>query len=243
MKKNQNRIYSCKDEELLPISKFTLFSLRRDLAEFTAFSGQFNEQYVTETEAIIQQVETLLEPESETLASKLITQTLEDHFTEENRLLLTIEGYLKLSKKEIRITPAALGITTLRKKLHLGDVEGILNGIKVLLSNLQSCNAILEQKGMPADTIQKIQELHKVIGESKQKQYEIKTNRAGIVQNNIQLFNNLYLQLVEIFSIGKVLYKNTNPAKYKDYTFSQLKKKVRNVKSSTTDFPTEATNS
>jgi len=38
-----SREYSCKDEELPVICKFTAFSLKRDLADFTAFSPKFNE--------------------------------------------------------------------------------------------------------------------------------------------------------------------------------------------------------
>jgi len=38
--------------------------------------------------------------------------------------------------------------------------------------------------------------------------------------------------MTEIYNIGKVLYKNTDPAKYADYTFTKLLKKVRNAKAS-----------
>ncbi len=38
--------------------------------------------------------------------------------------------------------------------------------------------------------------------------------------------------MTEIYSIGKVLYKNTDPAKYADYTFTKLLKKVRNATAS-----------
>jgi hypothetical protein len=229
----QNRLYSCKNEELLPISKFTLFSIKRDIADFTAFSNQFNEQYIAETEALITQVENVLEPQSETLAIKIINQSIEKSFVELQNLLLITDGYLKLSKKELGITPSAFGISGLRKKLYKGDTEGVLNGIKVFLSNLQNHVVLLEQKGMPATTLKTMQELHNTIAESKQKQYEIKTNRAALVQNNLQIFNDLYLRLSEIYTIGKVLYKNANPTKYNDYTFAKLLKKVRNVPSPT----------
>jgi tRNA G46 methylase TrmB len=35
--------------------------------------------------------------------------------------------------------------------------------------------------------------------------------------------------MTEIYSIGKVLYRTTDPAKYAEYTFSKLLKKVRNA--------------
>ena len=112
MQKN-NRQYSCKDEELLPISKFTLFSLKRDLAEFTTFSNQFNEQYATDLEALITQVESVIEPEADTLALKLLTQENEQCYLDLQKVLLTIEGYLKLAKKDVKISSSSFGMFAL----------------------------------------------------------------------------------------------------------------------------------
>lgn len=39
--------------------------------------------------------------------------------------------------------------------------------------------------------------------------------------------NELNAQLAEICNIGKILFKQTDKAKLKDYTFAQLMKKVR----------------
>jgi len=237
-----NRQYSCKNEELLPIAKFTLFSLKRDVTEFTAFSSQFNEQYVTELEALITQVESVIEPETDTLALKLLTQKNEQYFQDLQKALLIIEGYLKLAKKEIKITPSAFGLSSLRKNLYKHDIEAVLNGIKIVTVNMQTYSATLEAKGMPATTVKSLQDLQIVLAENKQKQFEIKSSRARLTQDNTAQLNTLYQKLIEIFTIGKVLYKTSNPAKYNDYTFSKLLKKVRrstfDVKSSTTEVPT-----
>lgn len=233
-----NRQFSCKNEELLPIAKFTLFSLKRDVNEFAAFSNQFNEQYVTELEELITQVESVIEPEADSLALKLLTQKNEEYFLDLQKALLIIEGYLKLVKKEIKITPKAFGLSSLRKSLYKHDIEAVLNGIKVVTSNIQNYSAALEAKGMPATTVKSLQDLQIALAENKQKQFEIKTNRAELVQNNIQLLNTLYFRLVEVYTIGKVIFKNANPAKYDDYTFSKLLKKVRrstNVPSPTSE--------
>lgn len=45
----------------------------------------------------------------------------------------------------------------------------------------------------------------------------------------MKMLNELYLRMTEIYSIGKVLYRTTDPAKYAEYTFSKLLKKVRNA--------------
>ncbi|MBW7869144.1 MAG: hypothetical protein H3C31_12575 [Brumimicrobium sp.] len=93
------KLFSCKSEELLPLSKFTLFSLKRDIAEFTAFSSKFSDEYVTQTEAMINTVENLLEPKAETLMLSMIAQTMEQQATELGDQLNFIDGYLKLLKQ------------------------------------------------------------------------------------------------------------------------------------------------
>lgn len=57
-----------------------------------------------------------------------------------------------------------------------------------------------------------------------------------IVQENTGLLNGLFEQLTEIFNVGKILFKATDPVKLKEYTFSELLKQVRRKdKASTPD--------
>ncbi len=74
---------------------------------------------------------------------------------------------------------------------------------------------------------QTLQDVYTSMAANKQKQIEIKSNRASIVQVNIKTLNDLYVRMSEIFSIGKVLYAKSDSAKYADYTFTELLKKVR----------------
>lgn len=223
-----SRLYSCKNEELIPVAKFTLYSLRRDIAEFGAFSSMFNEDYVTETEAKITACENLLEPQAETLARRMITQATAQKLDEMSVLLARLEGYLKLLKKEPDMNAVAFGISAIRKSTHRNDYEGIMKGLKVLMANVLNHQARLETKGMPTDTPAKLQTMYDLVAENRQKEFEILSNRKAIVQNNMQMLNELYLRLAEIYNIGKVLYKTTDPVKYSEYTFSSLLKKVRN---------------
>jgi len=47
------------------------------------------------------------------------------------------------------------------------------------------------------------------------------------VQSNLGLLNGLFDQLTDIFTAGKILYKATDSAKLQEYTFEDLKKRVR----------------
>jgi hypothetical protein len=67
------------------------------------------------------------------------------------------------------------------------------------------------------------------IHDDNQKQYEIVSNRKELVQNNMELFNGLYADIIEICEVGKAIYKGKDAKKVKDYTFSELMKQVRVV--------------
>ena len=224
-----DRLFSCKSEELLPLSKFTLFSLKRDIAEFAAFSTKFNDEYVTQTEAMINTVENLLEPQAEVLTLGMIAQTMDAQLNDIILWLQRIEGYLKLSKSVPSISAAGFGISALRRSVRYRDYEGVVAGMKVLVTNVQNHLTVLQAAGMPDTVLPALQELHTGVAGNRQKQFEIRSKRAALVQDNMKTLNELYLRMTEIYSIGKVLYRTTDPAKYAEYTFSKLLKKVRNA--------------
>lgn len=47
MTTNSARSYNCKDEELPIVCKFAVFSLKHNLADFTAYSPRFNQAYAS----------------------------------------------------------------------------------------------------------------------------------------------------------------------------------------------------
>lgn len=224
-----DRLFSCKSEELLPLSKFTLFSLKRDIAEFAAFSTKFNDEYVTQTEAMINTVENLLEPQAEVLTLGMIAQTMDAQLNDIILWLQRIEGYLKLSKSVPSISAAGFGISALRRSVRYRDYEGVIAGMKVVLTNVQNHLNLLLAAGMPDTVLPALQELLSSLAGNRQKQFEIRSKRTALIQDNMNMLNELYLRMTEIYSIGKVLYRTTDPAKYAEYTFSKLLKKVRNA--------------
>lgn len=224
-----DRLFSCKSEELVPLSKFTLFSLKRDIAEFSAFSTKFNDEYVTQTEAMINNVENLLEPQAEVLVLRMIYQTLDAQLKECRLWMQRMEAYLKLLKNVPQITAVGFGISALRRSIDKSDFEGVIAGMRILVTNVQNQLTPLLDSGMPDTVLPALQELLTSLAGNRQKQFEIKSKRAALIQDNMKMLNELYLRLSEIYSIGKVLYRTTDPAKYAEYTFSKLLKKVRNA--------------
>jgi hypothetical protein len=227
MKMMNTRLFNCKDEELPVVSKAVAFALKRDLAEFTAYSPKFDELYVTGFETKITVVTDLLEPQSETLAKRIITErysaTMNGLIDPINR----VTGYLNLAKVNLNITPASFGFTALRKSIENHDVESVIDDLHIVLANIHTYKAPLAAQGLTDGLIDVMTAAFNSMAADKQQQIEITSNRRSIVQNNVSLLNELYEQISEILSVGKILYKATNPAKLADYTFIELLKKVR----------------
>ena len=233
MSTTNNRNFNCKDEELPIVAKFVAFSLKRDLADFTAFSPLFTAGYVTNFETQITTTSELLEPASETLAKSLITKHYTATIEGLTKPISAVSGYLSLAAPDLKITDAAFGLGAVRKAIDKNDVEAVVDTLHIVLSNIATYKVPLAAKGLTDEFIAGLVTTAQSLVADKQQQYEITSNRRSIVQNNISVFNAVWTQTSEILKIGKVLYKGTNPAKLADYTYADLLRKVRQVSKAT----------
>jgi hypothetical protein len=229
MSTNSPRNYNCKDEELPIICGFVALSLKRDLVDFSMYSPLFNDAYVATYEAKITVVEELVQPKSETTEIKLITEriygTLDGLITPINY----VTGYLDLVEDAVPISATDFGLTGLRKSTKSRDVENALKLLRTVMGNIDKYKVELTAKGLTEAMISKFAEAKISLANDKQEKYKLVSNRTAIVQNNLNLLNELNDQLTEICKIGKILYKQTDASKLKDYTFAQLLKQVRRV--------------
>ncbi len=224
-----NRNYNCKNEELVVICDYVLTSLQRDLSDFTAFSEQFNEEYITDYKAKIQAMRQIVFPQNKTNELKIVTARLYDNMNILGNLVDRLDGYIKLSKNAMPISSTDFGIVDLKKKIRSRDAEGVLKCLQQINSNIVKYSGILTKYGLSADAIKEFTTIFDKIDSDNQKQYEIISNRRILTAENINTFNAIYAQMKEICSIGKILYRKSQKEKLPDYTFAYLKKKVRVV--------------
>lgn len=221
------RDYNCKDEDVPHICNFAESNLNHDLAVFTGYSPKFNQEYLTRFGSDIAKAFEIVEPQAEIQLQKIITDrifgTLDSLIDAANRL----SGYSKFSNMSL----VDLGIYGLRKAIHDRNAEGATDSLHVILRNIANFKEQLTEQGLTDDLIAKFETASATLKEDKKKQYEIFSNRMILVQNNIDLFNGLFKQLNEILMAGKILYKS-DPAKRKEYTLSELKKRVSRLKNS-----------
>jgi hypothetical protein len=229
MSTNASRNFNCRNEELPIICGFSAISLARDLEAFGAYSPQFNSEYVEIYKDNIDAAQELVQPKAETLQLKLLNEhiytTLDSLLTDVNH----VDGYLGLAQKTVPLSATDFGLTQLRKSCRSRDLENVLTQIRTVKGNMMRYESELAAKGLSEALIGKFDETEVQLSDNRKTKYEIVSNRMALVQNNIGTLNDLHDQLTEICRIGKILFKQTDKAKLKDYTFSYLLKQVRRV--------------
>lgn len=230
MNSTQVRNYNCKDEELPVICNYALSSLKRDAVDFLSYSPKFSETYIGDFETKIEGLTDLIEPKSETVQLKNITDGTYNAMDALIDPLNRVIGYIKLGNLEKSISVVDFGLTALRKSINSRDAEGVLKSLHTVNVNLLKYKTELMAQGLTDELLAKFTGAETLIAQGKQKQYEIVSNRRGIVQNNCLVCNEVYAQLTEILTVGKILYKATDNAKLQDYSFNELKKMVNKTR-------------
>ncbi|MDR2472834.1 MAG: hypothetical protein LBD53_04610 [Tannerella sp.] len=222
------KTYNCKNEELPVIAEYLLFSLKKDMAAFTAFSPKFNEAYVTAFEEKIAAVAAILNPHNETIELKKVTEHLYSTMNSLIDPIARVEGYVKTAGSANPIGIKDFGLSLLRKKVWAKDAEGVLVALKTVNDHINTCKSTLVDQGLSDDLIAVFTSSTTAIHDDNQRQYQIVTARKRLVNNNLSLFNELYALIMEVCGIGKILYKK-DAVLLKEYTFTELKKRVRTV--------------
>lgn len=223
------RLYNCKDEELPVISGFVLFSIKRDLLDFIIAFPRFKDPFVALMEKRIADLSEMAFPQSETEEIKNINAHVHQVMSQLSDAANYMSGYIEFMKDSVVISEAGFGITALRSGIARKDPEKVLSAVHTINKNIKKYKDALTEAGLRAELSALFMDAETSIRDGKQKAYAISRRRAAMVQANLTQFNDLFLILKDIFKAGKILYKKKNPVKFKEYTFTHLRKGVRRV--------------
>ncbi len=226
MAKQSNRNFNCKNEELPVICRFNVFSLKRDQTYFAGYSPIFNEEFIAAYENQIAEVSEVVQPKTEMAAQKIITDRLHTTIDSLTAPLNHLSGYINMCNGDLKITPEGYGLTVLRKCIRAKDPEGVMQNLNLIIANNNKYGNVLAEKGFKPELAARFTDAAASIAVDKQAQYEIKSNRKLIVQNNMGLLNAMNDTLTQVMAIGKILFADLDPAKAREYTFTQLLKQV-----------------
>jgi len=222
-----NRNFGCKYEELPVLCGFCAISLARDLDDFTAYSPIFDAPYLTAFKARIDAVSELHQPQSETVGLKVMTRQMYQRLDDLIILVNNLSGYLQLAGNEVPLSAGDFGLVKLRNSLRSRNVESVLMLLHLVEGNINKYKTVLMAKGLTEELMTRLADLWKQLVEDKERRYSQVSNRAALVQVKQGLLEELYRQLSEICSIGKILYRQTDPAKLNDYTFARMMDQIR----------------
>jgi hypothetical protein len=224
------RNYKCKNEELPVICRYALSYLKRDLADFAAFSPVFNDAYVENFAEKINLVDELVLPKLETDELKKITARLYRTMDDLLAPVAKIRAWLGLAKNSVGLSAKDFGLTLLSQKIASRDAEGVHQNLLIVVSYLKKYEEALAAVGFDRAIIEQLSNAGAAIVDDNQLQFDIVSKRKATVQKNLGVLNDLNSQLTDLLNTGKLLYKNTDPQKSKEYVFNTLKKSVRNTK-------------
>jgi len=211
------------------ICGYVVFTLRRDLADFQAYSPRFNEDGLMMFEQKTEAARELVNPKGETSDLKVVTARMYAMADGLIPVINRVEGYVKLAKGLIPVSPSDFGFPLLRKKIASKDMEGLLQNLQLVIANMRKYLEELASVGLTEGTIEELVSVDASIAADNELQYEILTQRIELVKANVNVLNALYGQLMEICEIGKILYKQVAPEKALEYTFTYLLKKVCHI--------------
>ncbi len=166
-------------------------------------------------------------PQAESLLKQAITKRMYETMQGLIKPLDYLTDYVNKSDKEFPLTPANFGISGLKLKIRSVDPEAVIDRLNVVIQNIENHKAALMAKGMKEDLLKTFKDAKNEVYNLRLQQKQIISNRQSVVQANIDKLNKVYAQLKNILGTGKALYKGTDPVKLKDYTFSELKRKVK----------------
>jgi len=148
METNNARNYKCKDIEFIVICGFVLFSFKRDLSFFSKFSKKYTVEYVLLLETELANLKELVEPQSELVEQKGITDHLRTVMHDLVEPLDWIKGYIQLAGTGINISAKDFGIVHTREAITNMDIEEIIKGMHTINTNIVKYKPILVEQGL-----------------------------------------------------------------------------------------------
>jgi hypothetical protein len=217
-------------EELPPVAQFLLSSFTRDLALFTDYSAEYDAAFRTNFADQIDSVIEVIYPEKLTKEGKLVTARIATNLDRLQVLNKLVESYVKRAGSALTVAPADFGFKPLRKDMNRGDLEGVIDNLRKVLTNINENLAILTTKGLKEATKTEMAALPASFTADNTLQNDNIQNRNQLMNDNIDLFDALYATMRDVSESGKVIHSTTSgtPERVPDYTIAVLLKRVRN---------------
>ncbi len=229
----ENKKFNCKMEDLPVMAGFAIQSMETDKVDFLDFSPVYGDDFIPNAKAKQKECSELVKQEDVLKLQKKVTQEINIMLKGMRNDINKIEGYLLLTANQLDIAVLDFGLAGLRINISKKNVEGVCSDIQSLVVKLKRNEAVLSDKGMKTALLEDIVAQSEKLDKLNLSQNAFKNKRSRTASDNIKIFNELWDLLNTILDGGRSLYKANDKVKYKEYTLSQLKKRVHLEKSAT----------
>ncbi|MDR2040997.1 MAG: hypothetical protein LBP98_01610 [Tannerella sp.] len=222
----KKRLFQCSISDLPVIGEFLLESLGRDINDFSAYSPLFTTSYRDGVRAKILACRGLTRAWTLIKELKTVTGKLYADMNALRVRLNPVEGYLKLAAASLDVAVADAGLKEVRKSISNGNAETLVPAVAEFLATLRRNLSALQAVGLQANQLDAIEQHTLAIDALNVRQNKLESERNRVTEQDVDAYNDLWLALQPILKTGKALYRGTDKAKLKDYTFVQLEKRL-----------------
>ena len=220
-------ILDCRIDEVTIIGQFVIDSYKRDIADFQAYKpSKYTPDFLTALVGKKDAVDALVNPVVLTGQLKLITLTLANNVEGLRGTMNLLEGYVA-DANPLTVGVKDFGISGVRKKVNSGDMEGLDGALKTLITNTGDNLPALKDVGYTDDMYAALKATKQSIFDDNAAQKKKMDDISKLSADNIGVINDFLKDIKGIMDDGKRMYKTTDAVKLKDYTFADIKKRLR----------------
>lgn len=225
----ETKKFNCKMQDIPVILGFVLASFERDKSDFINYSPMFADSFAADTR--IKQSECYeIVKAGDVLKLQKAKKSQIDVTVDKFRVSLNkTEGYLKLAVNDLDIKLEDFGVKSTRSALSKSDLEKAISEGRSLVMNLKRNTAKLIAKGLKQEGIDELASIITELETLNEEHNTLKNSRSRAAGDNYALLNETWDIINTILSAGRAIYKGTDPIKLKEYTLSNLQKRVYNV--------------
>ncbi len=222
--------FNFKAEELEHIGEFVRTSFINDQQDFVDFSPRYDNTFLDDFD---QKMRMLKECTSPVILTKKLAKTTTSLYNTLDNVadfLGDLGRYIEMAGSIIPLSIKDLDIPVLRKKCRNRDAEGVVKGLNTVKQLITPHLSALENEGFTSEKQTQIDTFISDINSDNKQQNELLNQRSYLVDSNITLLNDFWKMVQDLLKSGKVIYKK-NPVKKKEYTKSDILKRLRHTES------------
>ena len=216
-------------EEITTVVDIIIGRVTRDYDDFRNYSPTvFDAQFIPDLTALNDDVEAKTHTRVYLNQLKVFTANIRRDMELVKAKLWEMEGYIVLAKNELPIALKDFRIKDVRDKIHKHDVEGAMGKLDITMGQVDEHFTPIKAKGYTDAKRAEMTTLKVGINRANRDQELKKDEKEAAVKANEGIILELWEKASVVLDAGKRIYRYTNPDKAKEYTATEIKKRIRN---------------